>query len=226
MKVRSFANREQFFGISNDLDSSISKPRPTVKLVKSQSTNDIKSAAAAVAATKKKEVTPLPLKTKINLNPQVVIKKTITKIPGKPSIKPEPTSTSTVKSPPNTSIKQEPSPPPPPPSTATNTTSNNISSSASINSLKKIPKKPIPAKGEEKRSQSLKPPSTADRKSTISKDSHKQPTSSSSISKPKVKRDSSLAPVKVSNNNNNSNSNNKERLSKIKPVKGNCIPNQ
>ena len=178
------------------------KPRPTTKLVKSQSTNDIKS--STVAMTKKKEFNPSPFKTKINLNPQVVLKRAINKIPAKTSIKPESTSTSLVKSPSTSSIKQEL----PAPSTATNT------SAASINNLKKIPKKPVATKVEGKRSQSLMPPVTSDRKSTISKDNQKPTTT-----KAKVKRDSSIPSTKVTSNNNNNN----ERLSKIKTVKSKWI---
>lgn len=157
-------------------------------------------------AKKKESNFSSPLKTKINLNPQVVLKRAINKIPSKTSIKPESTSTSTVKSPLNTTIKQEL----PAPSTTISTSSS--TAAGSINTLKKIPKKPVATKVEGKRSQSLMPP---ERKST--KDNQKAQQSNTMKSKVK-QRDSSISSAKVTASNNN---NNNERLTKIKTVKSN-----
>lgn len=184
------------FNYYNSLDSSSLKPRPSTKLTKSQSTNDVKSSIpSTITNTKKKETVSSPSKVKLTTNSQNVLKKPVNKVSLKTSIKSESTLNLAIKSPLNVTIKQEPSSQP--------TSTNNTTSSVSINNLKKIPKKLAPAKVEEKRSHSVIPSSSSNRKSNISKDSQKQ-----------KKQDHSSSSV------NNSSQNNKGSK-KTKIVKGN-----
>jgi hypothetical protein len=133
----------------------------TTKLIKSQSTNDIKSSiTSTIANIKKKESNPSPSKPKsVTNNSQTILKKPINKNPQKISIKTEPSTNSPL----NVSIKQEASPQSS--SSSTIISSNNTTTSVSINNLKKIPKKPLPPKVEEKRSRSLMPASSLNRNS-------------------------------------------------------------
>ncbi|CAF5214913.1 unnamed protein product, partial [Rotaria magnacalcarata] len=132
----------------NTANLSLSKVRTSTKLVKSQSTNDIKtSIQSTTSSIKKKEPITSPSKTKLVTNLQNVSKKTINKNPSKPSNKTEQTVTSIVKSPSNNIIKQEllsQSQSSSSSSSSTNTCSNNANTSVPITNLKKIPRKPVP----------------------------------------------------------------------------------
>ncbi len=122
---------------NKELNQTININEKSTKLIKSQSTNDIKlSIQSIITNTKKKESIPSPSKPKSVTISQTILKKPINKNLQKPSIKTEPTTNSSL----NVVIKQEPSPQP----------SNNTTTSVSISNLKKIPKKSIPPKIEEK----------------------------------------------------------------------------
>jgi hypothetical protein len=149
-----------FHYLITPLDLPSSKPRTATKLIKSQSTNDIKpSVQSLINHTKKKESVPSPSKTKSVVNSQNILKKSINKNPSKILIKTESTTTPTVKSPITVIVKQESSPQ----SSTTIIPSNSTTPSVSISNLKKIPKKPAPPKVEEKRSHSLMPSSSSTR---------------------------------------------------------------
>lgn len=127
--------------------------RVSTKLIKSRSTNDIKSVAQiAVINNKKKEFIVSPTKTKPTSNVQNGLKKTINKNLSKVSLKAEQPSTLMTKSPSKISMKQEP---------FSQVSLANVSSTntkpPTINNLKKIPKKPIPPLAVEKRSRSSMP---------------------------------------------------------------------
>jgi hypothetical protein len=156
-------NNNLFFLIHiYSLHPSVSKPRSSTKLIKSQSTNDIKSSSQSITINiKKKESAPIPSKTKSITNSQIVLKKSINKNPPKTSIKTEPTSISTVKSPPNVIIKHESFSQP----SSTIISPNNSTTTVSINNLKKIPKKLVSTTVTDKRSRSSMPPSSLNQKS-------------------------------------------------------------
>ncbi|CAF1319016.1 unnamed protein product [Adineta steineri] len=178
-------------------NSPSTKPRSsTTKLIKSQSTNDIKSSSQPTTMnTKKKEIVPSPSKIKTVISSQNASKKSIIKNPHKISIKTEQTSTTIVKSPSTVVIKRESLSQP---STSSISPTNTTTTSASINNLKKIPKKKVlPSSVIEKRSRSSMP-SPSLKKNTQGQESvtSKTPTN--------LKRDRSLSSVKKSTNNNQS----------------------
>ncbi|CAF5161206.1 unnamed protein product, partial [Rotaria sp. Silwood1] len=174
------------------------KPRASRKIIKSQSTNDIKpSIQTTINNTKKKEPAPSPSKPKPVANIQNGLKKPINKNSQKPSIKTEQTSTSTNKSPSNIIIKQESLLQP----SSTNTASTDTNSSVPINNLKKIPKKPQPPPVVEKYSRSSISSSSLNRNSI--RDSQGQ-NSVLSKTQSNLKRDRSLSSVNNSNSNNRS----------------------
>ncbi|CAF3402027.1 unnamed protein product [Rotaria sp. Silwood1] len=162
-------------------DSSISKARPSSKL-KPDHDSKPSTQSSTTSHIKKKEPIPSPSKN----NTQIPIKKPIqiptNKTSQKPSIKIEQTSTN--KSPSNINIKRESSP--------NVTSSNSTTSTVSISSLKKIPKKvappppppPPPIVGKRVRSPMTPPPSNK----SSDRDSHRHP-SSSSKSQTSSKRD-------------------------------------
>lgn len=155
----------QFIFINYSLDLSSSKPHTSTKLVKSQSTNDIRaSIQPKICNTKRKESVPSPTKPKLTATQQNATKKTLNKSVPNPSIKTEKKLTSIAKSPSSTTIKQEPLSQP----TLANTSSNNASASTTINNLKKIPKKPLPTPSStavEKRSRTSTSSSSSNRNS-------------------------------------------------------------
>ncbi|CAF4923494.1 unnamed protein product [Rotaria sp. Silwood1] len=174
------------------------KPRASRKIIKSQSTNDIKpSIQTTINNTKKKESAPSPSKPKLVTNIQNGLKKPINKNSQKSSIKTEQTSTSTNKSPSNIIIKQESLLQP----SSTNTASTDTNTSVLINNLKKIPKKPQPPPVVEKYSRSSISSSSLNRNSI--RDSQGQ-NSVLSKTQSNLKRDRSLSSVNNSNSNNRS----------------------
>lgn len=192
-----FEKNKQLDVFLKRLDSSIAKPRPKPKLIKSQSTTNINPSTSTTI--KKKDPTASPSKVKTASNSQTATRKTINPNPVKKSLKPELTSMIAGRSPLNLNVKLESSPQP---------------SSMAISNLKKIPKKPVIAKTEEKRSHSLKPSLSSNRHSTqgnISKDSPK-PQTSTAKTKASLKRDHSLS--------SSVNTNTTDRPKKTKIVKG------
>ncbi|CAF4014777.1 unnamed protein product [Rotaria sp. Silwood2] len=176
---------------------SLSKPHTSTKLIKSQSTNDIKpSIQCTINNTKKKEPALSPSTPKPVTNIQNGLKKSINKNPQKPSIKTEQASISTSKSPSNIIIKQESLSQP----SSTNI-SNNTNTSVPINNLKKIPKKPQPPPIIEKHSRSSISSSSLNRNSI--RDSQGQK-SSLSKTQSNLKRNRSSLSVNNSNSNNRS----------------------
>ncbi|CAF4911970.1 unnamed protein product, partial [Rotaria sp. Silwood1] len=179
-------------------DSSISKARPSSKL-KPDHDSKPSTQSSTTSHIKKKEPIPSPSKN----NTQIPIKKPIqiptNKTSQKPSIKIEQTSTN--KSPSNINIKRESSP--------NVTSSNSTTSTVSISSLKKIPKKvappppppPPPIVGKRVRSPMTPPPSNK----SSDRDSHRHP-SSSSKSQTSSKRDHPTTTTTLSSSVNNSNS--------------------
>ncbi|CAF1457460.1 unnamed protein product [Adineta steineri] len=178
-------------------NSPSTKPRSsTTKLIKSQSTNDIKSSSQPTTMnTKKKEIVPSPSKIKTVISSQNASKKSIIKNPHKISIKTEQTSATIVKSPSTVVIKRESLSQP---STSSISPTNTTITSASINNLKKIPKKKVlPSSVIEKRSRSSMP------SPSLKKNSQGQE-SLTSKTPTNLKRDRSLSSVKKSTNNSQS----------------------
>ncbi|CAF0828106.1 unnamed protein product [Rotaria sordida] len=186
---------------------SLSKTRPSTKLIKSQSTNDIKSSIQSILNnTKKKEQILSPSKPKPVTNTQNGLKKSINKNSQKSSIKTEQTLTSTTKSSSNIIIKQESSSQS---SSSTNISSNNTNTSIPKNNFKKIPKKPLPPPPPpivEKHSRSSISSSTSSSLNRNSIRDSKGQQLSVSKTQSNLKRDRSLSSINISNNNNNNQS--------------------
>ncbi|CAF0892430.1 unnamed protein product [Adineta ricciae] len=173
-------------------NSSLSKPPSSMKLVKSHSMNDVKSSSQSIPnSTKKKELVVFsPPKSKPISNSQPAVKKSITKNPPKTSIKTEQLSTSIVKSPSTIVLKQE---------TASQSSTNNIPSSnakpsTSLNTLKKIPKKPVSSSTPSAEKQSRLSMPTSSLKPTSTRELQRQ-TSLSSKPKSSIKREHSLPTI-------------------------------
>ncbi|CAF0871557.1 unnamed protein product [Rotaria sordida] len=188
---------------------SLSKTRPSTKLIKSQSTNDIKSSIQSILNnTKKKEQILSPSKPKPVTNTQNGLKKSINKNSQKSSIKTEQTLTSTTKSSSNIIIKQESLSQS---SSSTNISSNNTNTSIPKNNFKKIPKKPLPPPPPpppivEKHSRSSISSSTSSSLNRNSIRDSKGQQLSVSKTQSNLKRDRSLSSINISNNNNNNQS--------------------